>query len=168
MPVTSASELSLASERSGFECRRCGRCCQYEVLFTHDDIKRMESHTSGAHPTGFLMTKSMTLEGSRSSLITKENGKSECLFLEGRSCSIHDSKPLLCKMYPFFPVPSGVIERAVGPIPDAVKVRSERNGAGYYMSYHANCPGVGNAPRVDWQLILRMWEQYEQEMVAKG
>lgn len=168
MPVPSASELSLVCETSGFECRMCGRCCKYEVLFTQADIKRMKSHTSSAYPADLFLSESVRPQGVRSSLVAKENGNKECLFLEGGSCSIHESKPLLCRMYPFFPVPSSVIERAVGPIPDGVKVRSERNGTSYYISFHENCPGIGKAPRVDWHLILRMWEQYQDEMAVEG
>jgi len=69
-------------------------------------------------------------------------------------------------MYPFFPVPSSAIEKQVGAIPGAMKVRSNRTGVGYYISYEGKCPGINMGPAQDWNALVRIWEQHEGEISA--
>jgi Fe-S-cluster containining protein len=85
-----------------FTCERCGECCKkLYILLSDSDISRIESFDyrmndfSEIEPLG-------EYKGKR--VLKKINGK--CVFLENKdgkfSCSIYESRPEICKKYPFF------------------------------------------------------------------
>jgi len=142
----------------------CGSCCGHEVLFSRGDLRRIESSHPNNGSLSWLLSQWGGPGAAISSLCAKGSGKAECVFLAGNLCSVHNSKPLLCRTYPFFPVPSSIIEEKLGPISGAVKVRSSRTTETYFISYDEDCPGVGRGHVQDWELVVRLWEQYEEEI----
>ncbi|MBI2079498.1 YkgJ family cysteine cluster protein [Candidatus Micrarchaeota archaeon] len=97
-------------------CMRCGRCCtSFGVCITLFDIKRIAEGT-GLKPIEFVTftpepperertEPAILLEGKYSLLILKWKPKKGrvCKFYDENSglCSIYNSRPTLCRTYPF-------------------------------------------------------------------
>ena len=94
-----------------FNCIACGKCCSYfSINLTSFDIWRIEKY-SDLKPGDFVNfspTEAHDSEGfisrySKTSMVmkTKTNGK-DCMFLsEDNFCTIHEYKPLVCRVWPF-------------------------------------------------------------------
>jgi len=154
----------LAAKDAGFSCKRCGSCCGLDVRVTERDLMRIEAE----YPN--LVSKVARLRGcgqrdesgSLSSLVSGDLGVS-CIFLDGNECLVHRAKPLQCRLYPFFPIPLDRVRGLISDLSDLVTVRSPK-GITYVVSVDQDCKGVTKAvSRVDWQDIVRTWEQYEDE-----
>lgn len=88
-----------------FECLRCGRCCQHNVV----DLM----------PSEMVRIKYLARKMNKQVLITPcqfDTGApiykmlaNPCQFWIGGKCSIHNEKPLMCKAYPIRPHPSKFI-----------------------------------------------------------
>ena len=102
-----------------FECTFCTDCCtKYIPLIVSEDVRRIMYHT-GLPVEEFIRfydedrvdlpasdnTWIPTRFGKRSMGLRKLPGKGRCYFLNGSKCRIHEHKPLLCRMYPFKPLP---------------------------------------------------------------
>ncbi|MBW2979822.1 YkgJ family cysteine cluster protein [Candidatus Woesearchaeota archaeon] len=82
-----------------FNCERCGECCKKLYIILNDsDIKNIEKH--GYQLDSFSETEQVgEYKGKR--VLKKINGR--CVFLTNDSlCKIYDSRPEICKKYPFF------------------------------------------------------------------
>lgn len=99
-----------------FSCHSCGHCCTEVVcLPTPWDVKRIIRET-GADPNEFLefLTEDevddveeddptwLEVNGDRYVMALKR-GKRGCYFLDKKTgyCSIYESRPILCRLYPF-------------------------------------------------------------------
>lgn len=84
--------LKMGRNRRLFECVRCGNCCRLGFIeLTDEDIRRIEGE---GHMGFYNLTKS----GEKK--LKKSDGK--CVFLVGDSCSIYESRPEVCRRFPFF------------------------------------------------------------------
>jgi len=101
-------DLSLLQECFRFKCRRCATfCCRLGgPKLSRKDIERIEE--AGYHVKDFLETSNSEFKDMpvmRGSLKNKEDGA--CIFLKSDAkqnryeCSIHDFRPILCRLYPF-------------------------------------------------------------------
>ncbi|MBI5866506.1 MAG: YkgJ family cysteine cluster protein [Planctomycetes bacterium] len=89
-----------------FKCTQCGNCCGGApgyVWVTPDEIRQIALHV-GMDPAEFESRHTRAV-GSRRSLLEIANG--DCEFLErlsdGKSrCTIHASRPLQCRTWPFW------------------------------------------------------------------
>jgi uncharacterized protein len=85
-----------------FECTGCGRCCTHGdgyVWTSEEEIVALAAHLG------------MTLDdfgrrylrrvGSRYALVDGPGG--ECVFLDGKSCSIYEARPAQCRAFPWWP-----------------------------------------------------------------
>jgi len=152
-PDQRPEDMGFASEDTKFQCTICGECCQLEVFLTNADIERIKRGEGG---------KSIfELSGNRSTLTAHED-KAACRFLSDNHCGIYESRPLQCRLYPFFPIAAGDLE-AIGLTipPNAVKVN--RGTSGYYFSIGQGCPGIGRGPKPEWDEILSIWLQLMKE-----
>src|SRR5712692_258245 len=92
---------------SRHRCVGCGECCRWpgQVILYAEDIKRIAKELHLAEED-FLIRCCVVVwwkEGDcdqfRIALARKEGG-SECIFLNGALCTIHEFKPLKCKAGP--------------------------------------------------------------------
>ncbi len=113
-------------------CLRCGKCCtQFGVCVTPYDINRIKKAT-GLKPDEFLQVipeqpgrdrqePSVLIDGELSLLVLKwkvlastltaaahegqkPQGSRICMFTSSNSCTIHVSRPMVCRTYPFSPL----------------------------------------------------------------
>jgi len=153
-PDQRPEDMRFALADTKFQCTICGECCQLEVFLTNADIERIKLGV-GAE------TSMLEALGNRGTLSAHED-KAACRFLNDNRCSIYESRPLQCRLYPFFPIAAGDLE-AVGLTvpPNAVKLY--RGKAGYYFSIGRGCPGLGRGLKPDWGEILSIWLQLVKE-----
>lgn len=133
-----------------FECMRCGRCCKrtkwasdIDTRLVWEDIERWR--TEGRTD---ILKYVYVYEGLGGDLFDKKTLRrfSKCPFLkrEGKvySCSIHQTRPLVCKLFPFYFNFQGICENCGSTI-DEEDVFCER--CGLFLKVHpvANrCPGM--------------------------
>ena len=99
------------SDRVRFRCRRCAECCRHvegTVVIEVKDAYYLAKHFGITVPEFYEeYTKMFLLEDTGFPIFTlnavgKDNS---CIFLNGKRCSVQDSKPRACKMYPFWICP---------------------------------------------------------------
>lgn len=151
-PDRRPEEMGFASADTRFQCTICGECCQLEVFLTNADMERIKRGVGA---------ESSMLPGNRGTLTAHEE-KAACRFLNDDRCSIYESRPLQCRLYPFFPIAAEDLE-AVGLTvpPNAIKLFHGK--AGYYFSIGRGCPGLGRGSKPDWGEILSIWLQFVKE-----
>ena len=83
-----------------YKCDRCGKCCQWpgEVLLSESEISNMSKYM-GCSENEFIQNFT-TLRQSRVGLTLAEKSDGSCIFLEGNSCKVHQSKPNQCSNFP--------------------------------------------------------------------
>ncbi|MDZ7849297.1 MAG: YkgJ family cysteine cluster protein [Halodesulfurarchaeum sp.] len=127
----------------GFECTRCGQCCRgtedepHTATVFPDEIREIHEATDHswdeiARPMPFGLDED---GGETFEWALQTDADRQCTFLETvdghTSCSIYDSRPLLCRTYPFsLALPgTGIAESAA--VESAGRVRA------------SECPGLG-------------------------
>jgi len=154
-----------AHQGTGFRCKMCGNCCELDVLMTEHDLKRIEARFPNQVAKTERIRRMGKIAGGRlySPLFAGADSRVHCIFLEGNSCSVHEAKPLLCALYPFFPIPIDRVRKFTSGQPGLASVKSS-DGTSYLISVDQDCKGVSmSAPPVDWVSIVRLWEQFEAE-----
>ncbi|MGA9099193.1 MAG: YkgJ family cysteine cluster protein [Methanotrichaceae archaeon] len=104
----SAEDLALQIRQIGFECKRCGECCTGEdnsVVVFPFEIRRILTATeelwqeiveSPSEGEWDISGNFHTLEWR----LKKEKGS--CKFYSCEECKCYESRPLICKTYPFY------------------------------------------------------------------
>lgn len=77
--------------RDNFKCEKCGRCCVCINPIVITQLEAQEISRKEKKPVPEFVN----------GLSIKKEKYEPCPFLEGRNCSIHDSRPASCKTYPF-------------------------------------------------------------------
>lgn len=154
----------LAIKDTRFSCKRCGSCCGLDVRMTERDLMRIEAeYPNQIHKVIRLRERGGGGEPCSFSSLVSGKLRVSCIFLDGNECLVHRAKPLQCRLYPFFPIPLDNVRGFVSDLSDLVTVRSSK-GITCVVSVDQDCRGVTRtAPQVDWQDIMRTWEQYEAE-----
>ncbi len=86
-----------------FVCKRCGKCCiEYTAILSKADIKRIKR--LGYDEVDFAEIDKNLPEPEN--FVLKEKSNYECVFLTKNkkgvySCKIYDSRPTVCRRYPF-------------------------------------------------------------------
>ncbi|WP_435335322.1 YkgJ family cysteine cluster protein [Haloarchaeobius sp. TZWWS8] len=116
-----ASDLADAIETIGFECTRCGACCTAEADDPHtatvfpDEVSTLQEAGEQEYdfrdvarpmPYGLSEDEDGELTGETFEWALQTNSCGDCRFYaeddEGMgSCTVHDSRPLVCQTYPF-------------------------------------------------------------------
>ncbi len=90
---------------------RCGRCCtSFGVCVTPSDIRRISKRTKLA-PSSFISSieeppgrereePAVLINGVRSLIILKWAKLRKCIFYD-EGCKVYESRPMLCRTYPF-------------------------------------------------------------------
>jgi Fe-S-cluster containining protein len=157
----------LASRDTGFSCRMCGSCCGLDVRMTEHDLRRIESHRPDqAKKTQWIRKNGSAVEnGLYSPAFADANRQTHCIFLEGNRCSIHEVKPLQCRLYPFFPVQICLIREFISDPKSVISIQSP-SGIEYVISVDQGCRGLSKTRSdIDWEELVRLWEQHEKECV---
>ena len=93
-------------------CQRCNNCCtSFGVCLTVFDIIRIATDT-GKKPEEFVALiddysprertePAVMLEGKKRIIVLKHDKRRVCTFFDGKGCGIYDSRPYLCRTYPF-------------------------------------------------------------------
>jgi Fe-S-cluster containining protein len=144
-------DLGLASSGTRFQCTLCGECCGLEVFLTSADIERIRRRREAKASIGELSRSRSTLA------VCKE--KAACYFLKGKRCGIYSSRPLQCRLYPFFPIRA----KELGTTVPSDVLRITREGDEYYISIAQYCPGLGRGPVPVWSDVISTWLQYVEE-----
>ncbi len=104
-------EKQLAHEITaiGFKCRNCAQCCRAEygdntVFIFPSEIRRIQEKT-GLNRDDFIIptpSQDRDSEGNTHTFewILRKNG--DCIFLKEGLCEIYESRPYICKTYPFY------------------------------------------------------------------
>jgi Fe-S-cluster containining protein len=111
------------SEGVRFECQGSGRCCVSRgefgfVYLTKDDRVRM-AKVLGMNTSAFTRRYCMKTDGVWH--LKEENA--DCIFLDGKRCSVYEGRPVQCRTWPFWP--------------------EVMNAKSWKSEVAAFCPGVG-------------------------
>jgi len=79
-----------------------------------------------------------------------------CSLLQDNACKIYESRPKLCRVYPFFAIPAADLERFGIPVPDAAIHLIGDDGEKYLIIYDDACPGVGRGVACNWSEIVSL------------
>jgi len=129
-------------EQVSFECERCALCCgdtEYKsrsILLLKGEadriseinllgLDRFAEKIQGFEPYIYRMKKS-------------RNRK--CVFLEGNSCSIYETRPLICRFYPF-------------------QLKNPRE-KGYVFEYTDECPGIGKGSQLKKAFFEQLFRRF--------
>lgn len=110
-----------------FQCQPgCTRCCEVKgyVYLTEDDLRRAAAYlgmTAADFEERYVIRY-------RHLLRLRKPQNAQCHFLTEKGCSIHEVKPVQCRLYPFWP--------------ELVEHRAVWKAAGKY------CPGIGKGELV--------------------
>jgi len=136
-------ELPVVRRGMLFKCRLCGRkCCHLNPELCEEDLENIRRIFPSFKPY-------VSPEGRM--LLVGEKGY--CPFLKNGLCTIHDHKPIMCQLYPFYPVEKEVLETFIGIPEDAEIVRY--GSKDYVFVFDEDCPGVGWGEPVDFALLLK-------------
>jgi len=125
-----------------FKCTGCGECCTGSpgAVWVNDREIAEIARFLGLSEEDFLKRYTRLVDGRRS-LIEKEHY--DCVFLQGKRCSIYPVRPIQCQTFPYWP---GILE-------------SER----HWESAKNYCEGINDdAPLVTLKEIEREKTRYEQ------
>ncbi|MGB9759552.1 MAG: YkgJ family cysteine cluster protein [Thermoproteota archaeon] len=149
-------DLPLVKKGTTFSCLRCGRCCKFEVVVSELELKIIEEKYPEKVKEVERIRKCKQISYGLYSLLFSTGKHSECIFLKNNLCTIHDYKPALCKLYPFFPLPLNVLSSfCTLNLKDLVVVESKKKGKRYVVSYDENCPGIGKgSSEPDWSYLV--------------
>jgi len=132
-----------------FKCSRCARCCSLDVMLSDEEMARLSDNTDLKWHT----TKKV-MDGSNLT----------CCLLEGNACKIYESRPKLCRVYPFFAIPAADLERFGIQVPDAaIRLRGE-DGEKYLIIYDDTCPGIGRDGACNWPEVVSLTISHLREL----
>lgn len=125
----SMREYLFVTASTTFRCKRCAKCCSLDVMLSDGEMDAL-----GEAADRKWRTTMKKVKGSRLA----------CCLLGGRSCTIYEARPKLCRVYPFMAAPvSEFVELGV-PISVDAKRASAGGGEEYVVMYDELCPGVGD------------------------
>ena len=80
----------------GYVCRQCSRCCYHKMIQVNPyEVSRL---AKAAGVSGPELRARFTLAGRGEYLAQKEDGS--CVFLAQGGCTVHEGRPLVCRLYP--------------------------------------------------------------------
>ncbi len=87
-----------------FSCTGCGKCCTGAPGYIWINEEEIEAIANRLEITIDTFLKEYTIrEGDRISLRDLPEKNYDCIFLEGKGCTIYDERPTQCRTYPFWP-----------------------------------------------------------------
>ncbi len=138
-------EILVPYTGQAYECTMCGACCHHHIVpLTKTDLERIGSTLD---PESFA-----AYHESLGSIVLARGDEGGCTLLRGSRCGIHDTKPVICRLFPFaaYPEPRDAADGLAHEylLPD---------GSLVYLYVNTACPGVredARAPMPRWLLSL--------------
>ncbi len=86
-----------------FKCTECGQCCTGSPGYVWVTIPEIEAMAKekGLNVNEFSM-RYVRRVGNRYSLVERKNY--DCIFLDGKRCTIYKTRPKQCRTYPWWPM----------------------------------------------------------------
>lgn len=128
-----------------FRCEKCGLCCgdtlckSRNILLLEREITRIAERTSKA---AVEFSEKVVNEGHFTHRMKKSNGS--CVFLKENLCSIYDTRPIICRFYPFS--------------------LNNVQGNTFVFSSTNECPGVGNGPVLQKSYFKQLFAEFKEAM----
>jgi len=88
-----------------FRCKACGKCCKNrnDLILTPYDVYRISSYF-GRSPEEIVQRYCDVYKGENSHLpivgVVPVPPDNACSFLHNKKCSVHEKKPVVCRVYP--------------------------------------------------------------------
>jgi hypothetical protein len=132
-----------------FKCERCALCCG-------DARNRVRSILLLKIETDYISRKTSKSPDEFAEKVEgfepytyrmKKTNDGKCVFLKDNSCSIYETRPLICRFYPF----------------QLKNIRTDR----YAFEYTTECPGIGKGPKVKKRFFERLFKALT-ELVNKN
>lgn len=85
-----------------FKCTGCGKCCTGPsgyVFLSAADVERLAEHF---HLTPQEFCKKYTRYVDGQYALLDQKGSEDCIFLEGKKCSVYEARPTQCKTFPWW------------------------------------------------------------------
>jgi Fe-S-cluster containining protein len=107
LDIVANADAQTLEALSRHRCTGCGECCRWPgwVPLYADDVERL-ARGLGLTPEAFLTRNCVVVWWKWDDhpqfriALAHKNGSNECVLLNGRSCSVHEFKPLKCKAGP--------------------------------------------------------------------
>lgn len=132
-----------------FKCERCALCCG-------DTRNRVRSILLLKIETDYISRKTSKSPDEFAEKVEgfepytyrmKKTNDGKCVFLKDNSCSIYETRPLICRFYPF----------------QLKNIRTDR----YAFEYTTECPGIGKGPKVKKRFFEQLFKALT-ELVNKN
>ena len=88
-------------EQSGFDCKRCGHCCEGSggIVVSHKDLARLCAHLN----LGVVAFEERFGQRRGGKLHVRPGADGHCIFfVDGAGCGVHEAKPDICRAWPYF------------------------------------------------------------------
>lgn len=86
-----------------FSCTQCGKCCTGApgiVFVSEDEISSMAEFLK--IPRDLFKRKYLRKRENRYALVEKKSKNFDCIFLEGKQCSVYSVRPVQCRTFPWW------------------------------------------------------------------
>ncbi|MHC1608954.1 MAG: YkgJ family cysteine cluster protein [Candidatus Methanofastidiosia archaeon] len=127
-----------------YECKVCGECCHNRIIpLTKNDLDRLQRIVGDMDFAEYLINI-------QSFVLSHREWDGGCVLQNDMKCSIHDQKPVVCRLFPFasYPKPFDGSTNNAYKLPDGTIV---------YIYIDTACPGVETtekAPMPIWLIPL--------------
>lgn len=146
------------TEPVGFRCLYCLDCCRgRHVYLTLKDIERIAK--TGKDPQDFV---TFSIEGEKIRFVLSvREWDLGCVFHDPETgkCTIHEARPLICRIYPF------MVSRK--PLGVEREEPFEYRGEKLWLYYDESCPGVNAGEpetRINPEEIAKIGLEFEKEL----
>ena len=133
------ADFNFVTNSTHFQCSRCTRCCSLDVMLSDEEMARLGDNADHKWRTTKKVMDS-------SNLI--------CSLLQGKSCKIYESRPKLCRVYPFLAINKADLVNFGIKVPDAAICLVGEDSEKYFIIYDEECPGVGKGGASNWPEIV--------------
>ena len=133
LPVVRSREGAFA-----YTCHGCGRCCHHKAISVGPYEAARLAGTLGLSTTETL---ARYVDPQTAALKTAESGA--CVFLDGGRCTVHEGRPLACRLYPLGWFGAGSGREAfseLAPHPQTEGVYGEDGTVAAYLDAQGTAP----------------------------
>ena len=135
------TEFNFVTALTRFECSRCTSCCSLDVMLSEKEMNQLGKNVDRDWRT----TKKVIV-----------NSSATCCLLNGKGCTIYESRPTLCRIYPFLGIPSADFDRLGISIPnEAIQILGDDKKR-YAIIYDERCPGIGKGALCDYSVVVSL------------